>query len=262
MKNICKFTSSLLIDTLKTRNFVYESDISVMEKPVKPEFNRAILISQGKAELKIDNNYYRVSYGNLIFVFSGEEISVVNAQNTEFIYIEFEGNRADILFRRFGITAFSRLFTKFDSLIPLWIDSLTRSNEKSIDLASESVLLYTFSRLNCDFSKQNNIVTGIVEIVEEQFSDPKMSISSISEKMSYNSKYLSHIFKELMGIGFSEYLRNFRIKYAVSLFDNGLDSVKNVAFLSGFNDPIYFSTAFKKVIGISPREYIRKNKQA
>ena len=63
-----------------------------------------------------------------------------------------------------------------------------------------------------------------------------------------------------MSIGYSEYLRTLRIKYAVSLFDHGIDSVKNVALLSGFQDPLYFSSVFKNVIGISPTQYIGKSK--
>jgi two-component system response regulator YesN len=50
-----------------------------------------------------------------------------------------------------------------------------------------------------------------------------------------------------------------RIKYAVSLFDHGLDSIKNVALLSGFFDPLYFSSVFKQVVGVSPTEY--KNRE-
>ena len=46
-----------------------------------------------------------------------------------------------------------------------------------------------------------------------------------------------------------------RLKFAVSLFDNGIDSVKNVALLSGFSDPLYFSTTFKKIMGKTPKEY-------
>ena len=58
-----------------------------------------------------------------------------------------------------------------------------------------------------------------------------------------------------MGVSLKEYLRTLRIKYAVSLFDHGMDSVKNVALLSGFNDPLYFSTVFKKTVGVSPTDY-------
>ena len=58
-----------------------------------------------------------------------------------------------------------------------------------------------------------------------------------------------------MGLGYSEHLRNMRIKYAVSLLEHGIDSVKNVALLSGFSDPLYFSSVFKKTVGVSPRDY-------
>ena len=51
-----------------------------------------------------------------------------------------------------------------------------------------------------------------------------------------------------------------RLKYAVALFDSGVDSIKNVAALSGFSDPLYFSSVFKKSIGISPKEYTKKIK--
>ena len=61
-----------------------------------------------------------------------------------------------------------------------------------------------------------------------------------------------------MGIGYSEYLRSVRLKYAITLLDHGIDSVKNVALLSGFTDPLYFSNAFKKEIGVSPKEFIIK----
>ena len=47
----------------------------------------------------------------------------------------------------------------------------------------------------------------------------------------------------------------YRVKFAVSLFDHGIDSVKNVAALSGFSDPLYFSSVFKKSIGCSPSDY-------
>ena len=76
-------------------------------------------------------------------------------------------------------------------------------------------------------------------------------------KLSQDSnKYLSHFFKEKMNVSYSEYLRSLRFQYAISLFELGISSVKNVALLSGFSDPLYFSNSFKKAIGISPSEFI------
>ena len=105
---------------------------------------------------------------------------------------------------------------------------------------------------------QNDLINTILEITEEQFTNPELSVSSIAKELNYNAKYISHIFKEKMEVSYTEYLRNTRIKYAVTLLDHGIDSVKNVALLSGFSDPLYFSSVFKKTIGMSPKEYKKR----
>ena len=173
------------------------------------------------------------------------------------MYIDFSGVRAAELLRRFDITPANRKFEGLDGLIPLWTESLSRAVEQTIDLAAESMLLYSFSRLSGYSSKDNGLVSRILEISEESFRDSTLSLSGIADALSYNPKYLSHLFKEKMGVGYSEYLRSLRIKYAISLFDHGIDSVKNVSILSGFSDPLYFSAVFKKDVGVSPSEYIK-----
>ena len=178
----------------------------------------------------------------------------------ELMYIDFTGARSGVLFSRFGITKFSRLYNSFDGLIPLWYDSLCRASDTNLDLVSESILLYTFSRLQMDTDKNNSLTNKILEITEERFMDSSLSISTIAADLSYNPKYISHLFKKKMGVSYSEYLCNMRIKYAVSLLEHGIDSIKNTAFLSGFSDPLYFSTVFKKNVGISPKEYVSRLK--
>ena len=117
------------------------------------------------------------------------------------------------------------------------------------------MLLYALSRLRADSAEKNSIINEVVSITEECFMQSTLSVSTVAAELGYNEKYLSHLFKLKMGISYSEYLRNLRLKYAVSLFEHGIDSVKNVALLSGFSDPLYFSSVFKKAIGVSPKEY-------
>ena len=45
---------------------------------------------------------------------------------------------------------------------------------------------------------------------------------------------------------------------AVFLMDQGVTAIKNVALLSGYKDPLYFSNVFKKAVGLTPSEYISK----
>ena len=120
--------------------------------------------------------------------------------------------------------------------------------------------MYSFSRLTGTKNKNENIVNMALSIMEEEFNDPSLSLASVADMLGYNAKYLSHSFKEKIGVGFSQYLRTIRIKHAVFLMEHGVDSVKNIAFLCGFTDPLYFSSVFKEALGISPKEYMQQTK--
>ena len=257
-KNICKFVPTIMNTNLNINCFIFEASPEVMKKKCEINSNRMVLITKGKGEFIIGKEPYAYEAGNLLFVFINEYYSVNSISDTEYMYVDFTGIRSDELFRRFDIRESNRHFKGFESLIPLWQESLSRANEKTTDLAAESVLLYTFSRLFGSAAEKNDVVNKMVEITEENFSDSSLSISLIADELGYNPKYLSHLFKNKMGVGYTEYLRNIRLKQAVFLLDHKLDSIKNISSLSGFSDPLYFSNVFKKQMGISPKEYIEK----
>lgn len=258
-RNICKFVTENTAEKINITQFIYESDTETMKMSNHMENNRMILIKSGKGVANIENKEYNFDAGNLIFVFNGEEMFVTADEKCEYMYIDFSGMRAELLFQRFQINEKNRVFAGFDGLIPLWHESLSRASNENLDLASESILLYTFSRMGGIFSKKDDVITKVLEITEERFTDSELSINAIAQELSYNVKYISHLFKKKMGVNYSEYLRNMRIKYAVSLLEYGIDSVKNVAFLSGFTDQLYFSAVFKKVVGVAPKEYKKTN---
>lgn len=253
--NICKFTTEENDGRLYVSCFILESDTDTMKKKRTLDMHRILLIKEGTGSFFADHNKLEFSKGDIVFLFKNESICANGNEECQYMYIDFGGSRAEELLKRFDINSNNRLFSGFDGLVPIWNESLSRANENTIDLAGESMLLYAFSRLNSKAVAKNDIVDTAIEITESLFSDSQLSLAVISDKLGYNSKYISHLFKQKMGIGYSEYLRSVRIKYAVALFDHGIDSVKNVALLSGFADPFYFSTVFKKQTGLSPKDY-------
>lgn len=260
-RNICKFINETGSDRLETYSFICETNEEVMRTAGTLEYNRVLLIKSGKGTVEIDGAKRTFTAGTVIFAFKGEKLCIYPEEKCEYMYIDFGGLRADDLFLRFGISRFERLYSGYDGLIPLWYDSLMRASEVNLDLVSESILLYTFSRFVRTTDKKKLLINEVLEMTEENFTDPATSLTSVAEVLSYNPKYISHIFKKEIGIGYAEYLRNVRIKYAVSLIECGVDSIKNVAYLSGFTDPLYFSTMFKKIVGVSPTEYANRKTQ-
>lgn len=256
--NICKFVSASASGELTVRRFIYESDKENMQKIRCLDAHCMMLVAQGSGVFQFDSQSVPFEANRLVFGWQGERFWVSEAEDCEYMYISFGGERAEELLRRYQISPGNRSFENFDGMVPLWRSSLSRACEENIDLAAESMLLYAFSLFRYDPVRQNDLVGRMVQLTEARFNDPQLSIGIMAEMLGYNAKYLSHTFKEKMGICFSDYLRNMRINYAVNLFDNGIDSVKNVAILSGFSDPLYFSTVFKKQIGIPPTEYKSK----
>ncbi|MBP3701746.1 MAG: helix-turn-helix transcriptional regulator, partial [Lachnospiraceae bacterium] len=202
-----------------------------------------------------------ISVGTVFFSFADIPFSFEAGQSLEFYYISFRGSRADELFRRFGITSASCIFEGCEGLLPHWQDNIVRANDENADLLSESLLYYTFSRLKKNTQSGSDLVAFVLSYLDEHFTESTLSLSEVADAAGYHKKYLSSTFKKQFGMGLSEYLRILRIRYAVVLMENGVTSVKNVAALSGFSDPLYFSKVFTDTIGCSPSQYQKNGRQ-
>lgn len=103
------------------------------------------------------------------------------------------------------------------------------------------------------------------EVVEEieQFltSNYNKSISNdmLANKFGFVPSYISKIFRKYKNVSPSEYLTRYRIDKAKQLMDTHPDAlVRDIANLTGYSDPYYFSKIFKKETGVWPSEYQKK----
>ena len=71
--------------------------------------------------------------------------------------------------------------------------------------------------------------------------------------------YFSRKFKLCTGFGYKEYLITVRIIEACRLLLNTDMSITQIAENCGFDDSNYFGDCFKKIKGMSPREYRKAN---
>lgn len=259
IKNVCKFIPEMVGMELRTVNFVLERDPEVQGREATAKHHRIVLISDGQGTFYLDGTPVEVSAGKLLFLFPGERCRAVG-ERLEYFYISFEGARAQDLFRRFGVTDVTRVFPGQEGMIPFWNENLSRATEDNIDIISECVLMYAFSRLTSVKETGGSVAYLMTTYAEENYADSDLSLQSLAEAWGYSPKYLSDCFKKRTGLGFSRYLKSLRIKHAVFYMDQGVESVKNVALLCGFQDPLYFSKVFRDTVGLSPREYISRRR--
>ncbi|HIW34379.1 MAG TPA: AraC family transcriptional regulator [Candidatus Paenibacillus intestinavium] len=111
--------------------------------------------------------------------------------------------------------------------------------------------------MNAKDSKQT--IHQIRKYVDENFVSPELSLNLISEQFNLNSKYVSQLFKEQLGINFADYVMERRIELAKTLLLSTDNSINEVSSQIGYEIPLSFGRAFKKHVGVSPTDY-RKNK--
>lgn len=83
-----------------------------------------------------------------------------------------------------------------------------------------------------------------------------LTLEVVAKEVGLSVSYLSRLFKEETGYGFTDFINMERIEQAKKLL---LDHQKSyqVANAVGFNDYKYFSKVFKKVTGVSPRDWLK-----
>lgn len=98
------------------------------------------------------------------------------------------------------------------------------------------------------------IIKRVVRYIRDNLSS-SVSIKQFCEQTNMNPTYIGRLFKEELGMYFSEYVRVLRINKAKLLLENTGLSVSDIARQVGIYDVSYFVQCFKKQERISPMKY-------
>ena len=145
------------------------------------------------------------------------------------------------------------------------------SPEKAAELAAR--LVQIMERRRADRTKPptqelrtaagpgNPVSDQIVRYVEEHLAE-EISHEILSSIFRYSQNYLGQLFKKEKGVSISEFVTRRRVDEAKRFLREEYLSVSEVAYRVGFNDNHYFCTVFKRLTGVTPREYRTVSRQA
>ena len=86
-----------------------------------------------------------------------------------------------------------------------------------------------------------------------------VSLNSLAEKYHYSVAYLSRMIKKETGYSFSEILTSLRLAQAAEMLQKEYGKISVIGEQAGFSEQKYFSQAFKKVFGMSPGEFRKRD---
>lgn len=97
-----------------------------------------------------------------------------------------------------------------------------------------------------------------IELAKKYISEnykENITLNDVAEQVELNASYFSNLFKTEVGTNFSDYLLDVRMQVARKLLRDPTTKVYEIGCMVGYEDAVSFGRAFKKKVGISPKEY-------
>lgn len=235
----------------------------------------------GTRKIFINDTIYSVKKGDLIVIPKGElhRTTYIGGETHERIVMDFSDAFIAPLIEHIGYKAFDECFVNRQLSIPPnrreYVEELFEKiirEHNGVDGYSTTILtLYVYELImfvlrcheNADYPCAvaeigDDIISDAARYISSNFTH-EFSLTQLAEKYSMSQSYFSRKFKLCTGFGYKEYLITIRILEACKLLLNTDLSITEIAEKCGFDDSNYFGDSFKKVKGISPREYRKAN---
>ena len=102
--------------------------------------------------------------------------------------------------------------------------------------------------------QENPAVRHAREYIHSHY-DKKLFLEDVAQIVYMNPAYLSRLFKQEVGVSFTDYLRKVRIDASKKLLLDGYYNISEIAERTGFGSVKYFSFLFRRETGRTPTEY-------
>jgi len=109
-------------------------------------------------------------------------------------------------------------------------------------------------------SADEMLLKQIIVFIENNMVDPDLSVLQLSKEVGMSRTTLYHKIISLTGLTPIEYIRKIRLDRAALMLLKSGKNIAQVAFLTGFASPSYFSRKFKDHFNMLPSDYIEQER--
>ena len=106
-------------------------------------------------------------------------------------------------------------------------------------------------------SSAKNDFYRMVEYINKNYTE-KLTVNSVSSHFYFSRGKVTSVFRKYSGMGINEYVSRLRVRKANTLLLKG-ESVTKAALSCGFDSIRTFNNIYKKIMGITPSEFVSKN---
>ena len=247
----------------KFKHFFQDTNISFKVKPrdvgheqCRPlqdwdeirSFSLIHYVYSGKGIFTKDGKTYHLSRGDAFIINEGEEnYYCADKENPwHYFWISFSSDSFGGKFAQLDVPVFK---VKNETIFTEPIERAECGTLTSEFVTAKLYLLYD-EVFNKTQAVSRDAATEAAIYINQNIAG-ELTVKGIADAFGLDRSYLSRCFKKKHGISMKKYIINARMSKASELLKKGM-SVKEAAFLSGYDDALAFSAMFKRTYGIPP----------
>ena len=233
-------------------------------------------VKGGTGIVQAHNTEYRINSGNIFAIYPHQITYYESSRSSpwEYYWIGFDGKWAKELMSRIGFENDQQIAVKiiqpesvFNQLeeIHALVKNLDDIDRNLIALTGQTMtLLHSVSVMPQDSTQvERREAPGILgheytrillSIIATSYSE-HISVQELARRLNLNRTYMSKLFKQDTGSSIRDYLADYRMGRAELMLLESHHTIGNIALSCGYEDALYFSRAFRKKHGVSPREW-------
>ncbi len=223
-----------------------------------------IYCAGGSGMIHVNGNQYMLHENEAFCIprFQGHSYYTVEDNPWSILWVHFKGEDTQyfpldecriVHFQSDNST--NRMMFLFELLFRVLEGNYTLGNFIYISQVLSLIMAETYHREKSDTTvQQNKLVTIIIRYMYKHLRE-NLTLEQVTQEFELSKSYLNSIFQKYTQHSPMEFYINLKMKEACKLFRTTDKYIYEVAQDLGYQDQYYFSRIFKKVVGISPKNY-------
>ncbi len=242
-----------------------------------PRVNKGIrffLVIDGELKIETNSRFYHLKEKDLLVINRNQLYQVQGSDKNSVLiltisdafmdhhYGEYRNSRFECFSREVDMGREEMILSIRKLLANVMISYYRQEESYGIEIHGyiSQILLILIRRFKEEGSVYQRIDTEdlrlsqIIDYMEKNY-EQGITLEEIAKKFYLSTGYLSRYFKQKMGMGFSRFLMNIRLKHSMKDLLYTSESISQIAMYNGFPNTKSYSTLFKEVYGMPPHAY-------
>lgn len=219
-----------------------------------------IYIESGQFEAEYNGATHHLKQGFVLYPPNTPQ-KYIDYVDTKRIWVHFTGYNIEEIMKDAHLDCGVYSVSHSPIIQNLLLQLIAEYNQTKTVSSANGLLLYILYMLGKQVNNSNtanDYLQNAITYITANYTK-EIHITELANACNLSKSHFMYLFKEELGMTPLEYQQTLRIKDSMSALISSRQNITEIAEQVGYQDPLYFSRVFKKLVGVSPSEYRKQN---